>query len=67
MPKDTDHQRTEAPSRGAGPPSAVPAARAPGTLITCLVVRCTATKNVFGHVVPCKGADDEDLLDEDEG
>ena len=37
------------------------AARASGTLIKCLVVRCVATKNVFGHVVPCKGADEEDF------
>jgi hypothetical protein len=34
------------------------AARASGTLIKCLVVRCAATKNVFGHVVPCNGADE---------
>ena len=37
------------------------AARTSGTLIKCLVVRCTATKNVFGHVVPCKGADEQDF------
>jgi len=37
------------------------AARAAGTLIKCLVVRCSATKNVFGHVIPRKGADEEDF------
>ena len=37
------------------------AARASGALIKCLVVRCSATKNVFGHVVPRKGADEEDF------
>ena len=37
------------------------AARAAGTLIKCLVVRCAATKNVFGHVIPRKGADEEDF------
>ena len=37
------------------------AARASGALIKCLVVRCAATKNVFGHVIPCKGADEEDF------
>ena len=38
------------------------AARASGSLIKCLVVRCASSKNVFGHVVPRKGADEEDYV-----
>ena len=37
-------------------------ARASGSLIKCLVTRCDATKCVFGHVVPRKGADEEDFV-----
>jgi len=36
-------------------------ARASGTLVKCLVIRCAATKCLFGHVVPRKGADEEDF------
>jgi hypothetical protein len=38
------------------------AARASGTLVKCIVVRCASSKNVFGHVVPRKGADEEDYV-----
>jgi len=37
-------------------------ARTAGELLKCLVVRCTISKNIFGHVVPCKGADEEDYV-----
>ncbi len=34
-------------------------ARAKGEIVKCIAVRCTSTKALFGHVVPCKGADEE--------
>ena len=34
--------------------------RASGEVVKCLIVRDTSTKCLFGHVVPCKGADEED-------
>ena len=34
-------------------------ARRRGEIIKCLLVRCLATKNVFAHIVPQKGADEE--------
>ncbi len=34
-------------------------ARRKGDIVKCLVIRCYESKNVFAHVVPCKG-DDED-------
>jgi hypothetical protein len=34
--------------------------RQEGKLIKCLMIRCFSSKNVFGHVVPVKGADEED-------
>lgn len=37
------------------------AARAPGTLIKCLIARCAATKCLLGNVIPRKGADEEDF------
>ena len=37
----------------------VKTARECGDIVLCLIIRCYATKNVFCHVVPCKG-DDED-------
>ena len=37
----------------------VKTAREGGDIVLCLIIRCYATKNVFCHVVPCKG-DDED-------
>ena len=38
---------------------AISAARTAGTVVKCLLVRCLTSKNVFAHVVPQKG-DDED-------
>ena len=37
-------------------------ARADGTIAKCLVVRCFASKAVFGHVVPCKGLDEDGVV-----
>ena len=48
-------------SQDAGGETALEAARASGALIKCLVVRCAATKCLFGHVIPRKGADEEDF------
>ncbi len=33
--------------------------RKAGRLIKCIMVRCTKSKNVFPHVVPCKGASED--------
>ena len=30
-----------------------------GSIVKCLVIRCSKTKIVLGHVVPCKGLDEE--------
>ena len=30
-----------------------------GEIVKCLVIRCSLTKAVFGHVVPCKGIDED--------
>ena len=35
--------------------------RAAGNLLKCMVVRCASTKCIFGHVIPRKGADEEDF------
>ncbi len=40
----------------------VSAARARGDIAKCLIVRCYASKAVFGHVVPCKGLDEDGLV-----
>ena len=37
-------------------------ARARGDIVKCLLVRCTGTKALFAHVVPCKGADENGLV-----
>ena len=37
-------------------------ARDKGELVKCLVVRCYASKVFFGHVIPRKGADEDDFL-----
>ena len=37
-------------------------ARDKGEVVKCLVVRCYATKVIFGHVVPRKGADEDDFV-----
>ena len=36
------------------------AARSKGEEIKCLIIRCFSSKNLFSHVVPVKGADEED-------
>ncbi len=41
---------------------AIEQARARGEITKCLVVRCHASKAVFGHVVPCKGLDEDGLV-----
>ena len=38
------------------------AARKDGTIVKCLIIRCTATKCIFAHCVPCKGADEDDYV-----
>ena len=37
-------------------------ARQRGEVAKCLVVRCHASKSVFGHVIPCKGLDEDGLV-----
>ena len=41
---------------------ALEAARARGELVKCIVVRCSLTKAAFGHVIPCKGADEDGIV-----
>ena len=36
-------------------------ARSEGEVLKCLIVRCYSTKNIWGHVVPVKGADEDDF------
>ena len=38
------------------------AARKGGTIVKCLIIRCTTTKCIFAHCVPCKGADEDDYV-----
>ncbi len=38
---------------------AVDEARKEGKIVKCILIRCWASKNIFAHVVPCKGADEE--------
>ena len=38
------------------------AARVKGEVVKCLVVRCNVTKVLFGHVVPCKGPDENEFV-----
>ena len=35
-------------------------ARRSGQIVKCIVIRCFSSKSIFGHVVPVKGADEED-------
>ena len=42
--------------------AALEEARSSGSLIKCLIIRCAASKCLFGHVVPRKGADEEDFV-----
>ena len=37
-------------------------ARTKGEVAKCLVVRCFASKAVFGHVIPCKGLDEDNFV-----
>ena len=34
------------------------AERVKGSIVKCIIVRCHETKNVFAHVIPCKGLDE---------
>ena len=34
-------------------------ARNEGNIVKCVIIRCSATKMIFAHVVPVKGADDD--------
>ena len=37
-------------------------ARQRGEVAKCLVFRCHASKTVFGHVIPCKGLDEDGVV-----
>ena len=37
-------------------------ARTKGEVVKCLVVRCYVSKAVFGHVIPCKGLDEDGVV-----
>ena len=37
-------------------------ARTQGEIVKCIVLRCSKSKVILGHVVPCKGADEEDFV-----
>ncbi len=37
-------------------------ARRKGEIVKCIVVRCSATKTVMAHVVPCKGPDEDGIV-----
>ena len=34
-------------------------ARVKGEIVKCIAIRCSSSKAIFGHVVPCKGLDEE--------
>ena len=38
------------------------AARKDGSIVKCLIIRCTTTKCLFARCVPCKGADEDDYV-----
>ncbi len=42
--------------------AALEAARRKGDVVKAVLVRCMGTKCLFAHVVPCKGADEEDYV-----
>ncbi len=44
--------------------SEVNKARSRGDLVKCIAVRCATSKTIHGFVVPCKGADEEDIVAE---
>ena len=37
-------------------------ARANGRIVKCILIRCYKTKCVFGHVIPCKGVDEDQYV-----
>ena len=37
-------------------------ARDDGTLVKCIGMRCHSSKNVFGHVIPCKGVGEDKFV-----
>ncbi len=37
-------------------------ARKRGEIVKCIAVRCLKTKAIFGHVVPCKGTDEDNYV-----
>ncbi len=37
-------------------------ARKSGAIVKCIIIRCHETKCVFAHVVPCKGADEDNYV-----
>ena len=38
------------------------ASRQDGNIVKCILIRDYASKNVFGHVVPCKGLDEDNYV-----
>ncbi len=42
--------------------AAMEAAREGGEIIKCIVIRCSKSKVIFAHVVPCKGVDEDDFV-----
>ncbi len=38
------------------------AARRGGQVVKCLIIRCFSSKNLFAHVVPCKGSDEDKFV-----
>ena len=42
--------------------AALSVAREAGALIKCIILRCSKTKAIFAHVVPCKGVDEDDYV-----
>ena len=42
--------------------AALEEARKPGKIIKCIVVRCLESKMIFGHVVPYKGAGEDQFV-----
>ena len=42
--------------------AALAVAREAGELIKCIILRCSKTKAIFAHVVPCKGVDEDDYV-----
>ena len=36
--------------------------RKKGETVKCIVIRCSKTKTIFAHVVPCKGLDEDSYV-----